>query len=160
MTASTEDRIRRLEDIEEIRLLMARYHMACDGWTDAGTHKDPVAIADLFTDDGVWDIPVPRPAPQGRARILETGKQLQAMNWIVHFVVNPIVEVDGDTATALFKGIVRSRQTADAVPGWGMGIYRAECARTADGWRFRSLAWETVAVLKESPTSDVTASYA
>lgn len=153
MTASIEDRIRRLEDIEAVRLLMARYHQACDGW-DGGSHEDPQAIADLFTDDGRWGIPAQHPFAHGKAEIAGLAQRLQPIDWIVHFVVNPVVEVDGDTASAEFKGVVRMRPAADGPVGWTMGIYRAACARTPEGWRFRSLDWETLSVTREHTDRD------
>lgn len=153
---SAEERLRRLEDIEAVRLLMARYHQECDGWGADGTHRRPDAIADLFIDDGVWGIPKPEGATTevpavGRDQIMALAEELQAVDWIVHFVVNPVVEVDGDAATAEFKGIVRMRGTPSAPAGWALGIYRADAVRAAEEWRFRSLSWETLSVTQEPP---------
>lgn len=150
MTPSIEERVRRLEDIEAVRRLMAQYHRACDGWDEAGSHKDPQAIADLFTDDGVWGIPAQHPFARGRAEIAALAERLQSIDWIVHFVVNPIVEIDGDAATAEFKGIVRIQPDAGRAAGWTMGVYRAACRRTPGGWRFRSLDWDTLSVTQET----------
>lgn len=46
---SLEERVDRLESVEEIKRLKARYGKACDAPYDAD------AIAALFTDDAVWD---------------------------------------------------------------------------------------------------------
>lgn len=160
MGPSIEDRVRRLEDIEAVRLLMARYHQECDGWDDQGTHKRPESITDLFTEDGVWDIPKPAGATTqapavGREQIVALAKELQSIQWIFHFVVNPIVEVDGDTVTGEFKGLVRMQSKQSAPSGWGLGIYRADVARTHQGWKFRSLAWETLSVTGQPPLGPV-----
>lgn len=152
----TEDRIRRLEDLEELRLLMARYHLCCDGWDEAGTHRDPEAIAALFTSEGSWGIPHPRgstlPVPVvGHAQVGALARELQSMHWIVHFVVNPVIEVEGDSARGEFKGIVRVQYCADGPAGWGLGIYRFEASRTPAGWRFSRLDFDTLSVTPEAP---------
>jgi hypothetical protein len=50
-----EQRLRRLEDIEEIKKLKARYCEACDrGWDGRASH-DLEKIVALFTEDAVWD---------------------------------------------------------------------------------------------------------
>lgn len=144
--------LRTLRDIEAVRQLIAQYHLACDGWDERGTHRDVEAIAALFTPDGVWDIPAQEEDGVfgGSSRILVTGhdeitafaRNLQAIHWIIHFVVNPIVTVDGDRATGQFKGFVRFKSEKGADPAWVCGIYRAEAVRMADGWRFSRLAWD------------------
>ena len=45
-----EERVQRLEDIEDIRKLKIRYAGLCDAHYD-----DPDGLAALFTDDAVWD---------------------------------------------------------------------------------------------------------
>ena len=47
--ADLERRVRALEDIEAIKQLKYRYADACDRGYDAD------ALADLFTEDAVWD---------------------------------------------------------------------------------------------------------
>lgn len=138
----TEQRLRALEDVEAVRTLMARYHRACDGWDEAGTHQDPAAIAALFTEDGVWDVTARQPPPTGRAEIAALATELQAIPWIVHFVVNPLVEVDGDRAYGEFKGVLRVRLTESSRLVWALGLYRVVARRTSSGWRFESMSWE------------------
>lgn len=140
--SSIEARVRRLEDIESLRRLMASYHQVCDGWTDAGTHKDPEAIAALFTEDGEWAVTAREPAPKGRAQIAAMARELQAVPWVVHFVVNPIVDIDGDAAQGTFKGVIRVRKVPGASLEWTMGLYRLDAVRTPSGWRIRRLDWE------------------
>jgi hypothetical protein len=142
MTTPIENRVQCLEDIEAVRNLMASYHRACDGWGPAGTHVDPQAIADLFTEDGVWGVTGRQPQPTGHAEIIQLAKDLQSIPWIVHFVLNPVVHVDGDTAYGEFKGIIRVRFQESGRFVWGMGLYRCDAVRTTEGWRIRSLQWE------------------
>jgi ketosteroid isomerase-like protein len=148
MTAdsSIEARLQRLEDIESVHRLMATYHQLCDGWTEVGTHKDPAAIARLFTEDGEWAVTARQPPPKGPEQIASMARELQAIPWIVHFVVNPMVDVDGDTATATFKGVIRRRHHPEDDLSWNMGIYHLHAVRTADGWRMKRLGWESMIV--------------
>lgn len=141
--------IRTLRDMEEVRTLMARYHRACDGTEETGTHRDPRAIAALFTPDGVWEIPGGVIA--GREAIAATARQFQAVSWIIHVFANPIVSIGGDTAQAEFKGFVRSRMAPGTPAIWSIGRYDAEFVRGPEGWLFGSLKW---AYLDEAETQD------
>jgi ketosteroid isomerase-like protein len=137
-----EDRLRAVEAKLAVHELMARYHNAVDGWTELGTHKDPEAIAALFTDDGVWDVTARQPAPKGHAEIAALAVDLQAVPWVIHTVVNPIVDIDGREATAEFKGLLRVRRTPSNELEWSIGRYRLLARSTSDGWRIARLSWE------------------
>ena len=52
--SALERRLQRLEDIEEISKLKARYCNFVDGGWDRPTH-DYDGVASIFTDDGVWE---------------------------------------------------------------------------------------------------------
>jgi hypothetical protein len=142
-TESLEDRVRHLEDTEAIRVLMARYHQLCDGWTEEGTHKDPEALSQLFTEDGTWAV---GPTPMvGRAAVAEQARRLQkAIPWIIHTFTNPVVSISGDQASGEFKGLVRVRREGRTSPGETIGVYRAQLVRQDAGWLFQSLTWERV----------------
>ena len=64
-----ERRIRRLEDLEAIKQLKARYAAYCDANYDAD------ALADLFTSDAVWD-----GGMLGRSEGREAIRQFQQIN--------------------------------------------------------------------------------
>jgi ketosteroid isomerase-like protein len=135
-------RLQALEDVEAVRVLMARYHDACDGWDGSGTHKDPAAIAALFTEDGVWAVTAREPAPRGPEEIASLARDLQIIPWIIHFVANPNVQVDGDRAAGRFKGIIRVRLKESAPMVWSIGIYHLVARRGPAGWLIESLDWE------------------
>jgi hypothetical protein len=137
-----EERLQAVEAVLAVQELMARYHDACDGWDESGTHKEPHAIAALFTEDGLWDVTDRRPAPRGRVAIAALAAELQSIPWIVHAVVNPIIESGGDRATAQFKGILRLKLQPSAPFVWSLGRYHLDATRMPDGWRIASLSWE------------------
>jgi hypothetical protein len=159
MSASLEDQIaglsrqvRRIRDAEEVRRLMHLYHQACDGWDGGGTHKDPLAIATLFVPDGVWDIPIERDgvwnAPsagglKGHAAIAAEAEHLQITPWVIHYVVNPIVDIDGDSANGRFKAFVRVADPNRSF-AWVCGIYHVDAVRTTEGWKFARLEWQHI----------------
>jgi hypothetical protein len=153
--SSIEARLQRLEDVESVRRLMATYHELCDGWTEAGTHKDPAAIAGLFTEDGEWAVTARQPPPKGPEQIASMARELQAIPWIVHFVVNPVVDVYGDTANGTFKGVIRRRHHAEDPLSWNMGLYRLHAVRTANGWRMKRLDWESMLAAKPFDPADL-----
>jgi hypothetical protein len=136
--------LRQMQDVDAVRQLMYRYHQACDGWGELGTHRDPGAIADLFTDDGQWDVTAQDPPPTGRDEIIALARRLQSVPWIVHYVANPIVDVDGDRGMGRFVGVLRVRPAADARRVWSLGIYELAAERTSRGWRIQRLSWEPV----------------
>ena len=69
-TTDVEQRVRRLEDAEEIRQLKALYGGYWDaGWS--GARSDGEKLAELFTEDGVWDGGPLSPVLHGRQEIRE-----------------------------------------------------------------------------------------
>ncbi|HZV48512.1 MAG TPA: nuclear transport factor 2 family protein [Candidatus Dormibacteraeota bacterium] len=90
-----EERIARLEDIEAIKNLKAKYAYYCDNGYDAD------GMAGLFVEDSSWEsnaFGVYRGRDEVRRFISEIGKEIV---WALHFMICPVVQVadDGQTAT-------------------------------------------------------------
>ena len=89
-----ENRVTRLEDIEAIKQLKARYCEICDD------DHNPDLITTIFTQDGVWEGDgIGRAEGHAEIKALFEGFQ-KSIKFSQHMVKNPIIDVDGDTATA------------------------------------------------------------
>ena len=85
-TEELQKRVARLADIEKIKNLEARYYDA-DG------------IASLFIEDGIFDGGLSRPVSEGREAVRQRFQgDPERIPFAVHMVMNPIIEVDGNTA--------------------------------------------------------------
>ncbi|MEM7092025.1 MAG: nuclear transport factor 2 family protein [Actinomycetota bacterium] len=126
-----EARIQRLEHIEAIKQLKAEYCAACDDG------YDPDRLAALFTGDAVWDGGNTFGVCDGRAAIHAhfTGAS-RRVTIARHQVMNPIIEVDGDTATGqwlLFQPCTNSvGGEVEAV--WLAATYHDRYERVAGRW--------------------------
>jgi uncharacterized protein (TIGR02246 family) len=129
MTADTEARLRRLEDLEEIRALRTAYGRRLDT-------KDFAALAELFTEDG--ELVAPLGTAKGRAAITETlVTRLEEIPAGYHYYANTAIALDGDTATArvMFAYV---QQDSEAWPkAWLTGHYDDELRRDGGRWAFQ-----------------------
>ena len=145
-----EDRIARLEAVERIRDLKARYADVCD------TGYDPDRMDPLFTRDAVWDGGDRFGRYEGidaiRCFFAEVSSQIV---WALHYMVAPVIEVADDLETATGSWYLWQPCTVVAEAGpqavWLTGRY-ADRYRCEDGvWRFSEVRLEcqTVSPLEE-----------
>ncbi|MBC8549533.1 MAG: nuclear transport factor 2 family protein [Nitrospira sp.] len=92
-----EQRITRLEDIEAIKQLKARYCEICDDM------HNPDRITSVFAVDAIWECPDFGKA-EGHDAIRELFQGFRKMfSFSQHNVMNPIIEVTGDRATGTWN---------------------------------------------------------
>lgn len=129
--ASLGERVRRLEDIEAIKQLKARYAAYCDDDYDAD------GIASLFTKDGIWD--------GGQMGCYDGRKAIhdffsvsdQVVPFAIHHVTNPLIEIDGDRATGRWY-LWQPCTFADGNQSlWMAGTYNDVYVRHEDDWFFQ-----------------------
>src|SRR4029077_19631702 len=91
-----EKRITVLEDIEAIKKLKARYCAICD------EDHNPAKITTLFAPDGIWE-GAGVGVHQGHDAIRKLFQGFQErISFSQHSVMNPIIEVDGTSATGIW----------------------------------------------------------
>ncbi|HUZ20445.1 MAG TPA: nuclear transport factor 2 family protein [Acidimicrobiales bacterium] len=130
---STEARLQRLEDLEEIRQLFIEYKRALDG-------KDFAAYASLFATDG--EFVAGELHAKGRAEIQAMVEGMLG-NLLgdergndFHLVINPSVRLDGDRATAEVTWAYVVRGGGDQPVLSKLGHYDDELIREDGRWRF------------------------
>jgi ketosteroid isomerase-like protein len=126
-------RVQTLEDIESIKKLKARYTSYCDNG------YEPDGIASLFTEDAVWDGGVFGRC-EGREAIRKFFQGASKMlPFAIHYVMNPIIEVNGNTATGSWYLF----QTCTFAEGnqavWGAARYSEEYVKRGGEWKFKNL---------------------
>lgn len=136
MTSSDQllARVQVLEDIEDIRKLKAAYCAACDD-----DHNGD-AVAALFVPDGVWESGDSHCVGHDAMREFMFGiRNAGFMARSAHQVSNPVIEVDGDTATGAWRFLMMYTVVGDESFMRIIGRYEDTYVRTAEGWRFASL---------------------
>ncbi|MBI2963344.1 MAG: nuclear transport factor 2 family protein [Deltaproteobacteria bacterium] len=126
-------RLRRLEDLEAIRVLKYRYCTYCDDGYDAAR------LAPLFAADAVWD---------GGALGRFVGREAirgffaqcsKLVPFAIHQVTNPVIEVDGDRAVGrwyLWEPIVFASGNRAL---WMAARYDDRYRRERGEWLFESV---------------------
>lgn len=145
MAKSLEERVQVLEDRDAIAKLQAHYVNLNDGGWAGPTHQQPKAVAELFTAEGIWVGPFNAVRAEGASAIEDLFTQFQVIPFIVHYVMNPIIDVEGDHACAEWHALVTTT-TPDRQAFWTFGKYLNEYIRTAEGWKYTTMTFETAAV--------------
>jgi len=127
--------VRRLADTDAIHRMKARYCAACDD------DHDGEAVVGLFVPDGIWSTSLGGTRCEGYDAIRSHFGNIRASGRIrasTHMVTNPIVDIDGDRATARWS-FTMMYTGADEGRYRILGFYDDVMERVADGWQFRSL---------------------
>lgn len=134
--ATLEARIQKLEDIEAIKDLMARYARNVDkGWDNKTVEVDK--LSEIFAEDIEWEVVGMNLRGSGLQNLMEeVAEQTAAADFTMHGFTNPILTVDGDEATGnwllwiIGKGGDAARQS----------FHNAELTyrRTVHGWRIQT----------------------
>jgi ketosteroid isomerase-like protein len=126
-------RVQAIEDKDGVWRLLMEYRRHLDS-------RDFKAYASLFTDDGMWAGDLgkavgPAAIEDLLVRTLEVYESDTTRTY--HVVSNPVIDVDGDRATAYTNWTFVTRAGND-MPVWEMlGHYVDEIVRTPEGWKFK-----------------------
>jgi hypothetical protein len=134
-SAEVEAQLQRLEDIQEIRSLVFTYRAHLD-------RRDMAAYAALFAAEGTWS---------GRTGSAQTPAGIKAMledrlvpnppapgPTTMHFVTEPAITLDGDTATGNCLWTLLGRGAHDTPEILLLGHYEDQYVREDGVWRFAS----------------------
>lgn len=142
MTTTREpgtEEVRRLLDVEEIRMLLARYCLLCD------RRADTSFVREIFTEDAIDDHGLFGKVFRGWTEIEEMYRRSsELLESAAHFVTNVAVDVGGDSATGTsyvqcWTWLRESAPQGNVRPAdyVFVGMYDDAFRRTADGWRLR-----------------------
>jgi hypothetical protein len=128
-----EQRINRLEDLEAIKQLKARYCEICDD------DHNPERITSIFAEDGVWEgRGIGKARGHAEIRRLFEGFQ-KAISYSQHMVLNPVIEVDGDYAKGrwYFFGTFTFHEGNQAK--WQAARYHEDYVKVNGDWKIQHL---------------------
>jgi hypothetical protein len=128
-----EKRITRIEDIEAIKRLKARYCAICDD------KHNPDLITTLFVEDGIWE-GADLGSHQGHAAIRALFQSFQErISFSQHNVMNPIIEVAGERAKGSWYllGPFTFRKGNRAL--WLAARYDDDYVKVNGEWKFQHL---------------------
>jgi hypothetical protein len=123
--------------IEELK---AQYARKADAVFRTPGRASAVALADLFTEDGVLDLG-PFGRYEGRAALLDAFENTlpRATKWSTHYIVSPILDIQGDEAVGSWYFLIKSvPQSPPGAPvGEILGSYQDRYRKTPSGWKIR-----------------------
>jgi hypothetical protein len=133
MDPGLEDRIDRLEAIEALKQLKYRYCAAVDA------NYDAAALAAMFTVDGIWD-GADLGYLDGREAIYRGFLEPNpTVKWMTHGVINPIIEVAGDTARCQWYMWLPKILTDGTEKSFQGGTHIDRCRRINGQWYFEHM---------------------
>jgi hypothetical protein len=131
MNPDLEKTVQRLADIEDIKQLKARYAAACDD------DYNPDKLAPLFAEDAIWDGSILGYA-EGREAIHEFFSASSSLvPFAVHQVSNPLIEIDGDTATG--QWYLWQPMVFQGAALWLSATYEDSYVRQGGQWLYQHL---------------------
>ena len=147
------ERVQRIEDTLAIMKLQAIYGTLVDkGWN--GMQIDSREVANLFVEDGTWVCKETGVYAKGRDQIASVFEQLNnAIDFYLHGFINPIIDLDGNTAKATWRLIVGNE--AKGKSGMIFGSEEVDYIRTDAGWRFKNLRLNIARVIPVPDSSEL-----
>lgn len=130
-----EARLTRVEDELAIRRVILAYGPAADAALST-------LAASRWLEDGLYDWDADGAPHEGRAAVdamLQTEGHLGLVGaGVAHFAGPPLIELDGDTATALTYSLIMRRDPAnEAFYLWRVSAAKWDLERTGASWKVR-----------------------
>jgi SnoaL-like domain len=137
--ARLAERVARLEDVEAIKRLQARYAAVCDNRYHAPD------MVKLFTPDGIWDGGEALGRVEGTdALYRHFDAASQQFRWAVHFMIAPSIEVHDGGATAsgtwyLLEPATIGAAGEDPQEYWLATVYEITYQKLGGEWLFSEM---------------------
>ena len=137
-----EERVQALEDLEAIKKLKAKYGQLCDARYDnqkmamkSEAEVEGIAreIANLFTEDAVWEGGEKLGTVRGREKIYGRFKD-SAFRFAVHYFVMPDITVEGNRARARWY-LWQPATLKDNTAVWMSGFEDDQYVKVNGEWR-------------------------
>ncbi len=127
-----ERRLRTLEDVEAIKRLKARYCLYVDERNEEG-------FVSLFTKDAVWE-----GGRFGHYKGQEAIRSFfraipETLSFALHYVVNPVIEVQGERATGHWYLLEPCTFVEGNQAVWGAARYEEEYVKEGGEWKFKEI---------------------
>jgi hypothetical protein len=138
-----EKRIEALEDLEAIKKMKAQYGQLCDdryGKGDDEIEAHSRKIAELFTEDGIWDGGQVFGIHKGRKEIYEYFAR-PAINFALHFFAKPDLTVEGNLAKGRWY-LWMPGTTNKNIPFWLAGYEDDEYNKVDGKWLHNYMKFE------------------
>jgi putative polyketide hydroxylase len=129
-------RLRRLEDMQAITDLTARYADAVSQWN--GKNLDLEAIPQIFAADAVFEDSGSGAVRGASAIAAELPLATAAVTFAMHSLLSPVITLDGDTATGTWLMWVAS--IVDGDPGAAYLSADLSYTRGSAGWRIQNVS--------------------
>jgi SnoaL-like protein len=137
---SVRHRVARLEKREAIEELKAAYARQADAVFREPGHASAVALAALFTHDGILDLG-PFGRFEGQAALLNAFENILplATKWSTHYIVSPQLVIDHDEAQGhwyfLIKSVPQDPPSSPVIEI--LGAYADKYKRVGHDWKIR-----------------------
>jgi hypothetical protein len=132
-------RILILEAREALKELKGLYARHSDAVFNSPGAASAIALADLFTDDGVLDLG-PYGSFEGRAALLDAFENVlpQGTQWSTHYMANPELDIQGASATGSWYYLIRTLPAGEGATVIELsGSYDDIYQHTPGGWKIK-----------------------
>lgn len=132
--------LKALQARTKIEELKAAYARGADAVFRSPGPASALALADLFTQDGVLDLG-PFGRFEGRAALLDAFENIlpQGTKWSTHYIVSPVITIVGNEASGSWYYLIKSvpQSPANAPMIDILGGYEDQYRRVGGVWRIR-----------------------